>query len=114
MWNYQIKDLAHSVKACFPQADIDIDENAEPDKRSYQVDFSLFEKLAPQHQPLISVEECIKRLHSGLKNIEFGDSDFRNSELIRLKVLKKLREDGLIDAELWPMTSRESDVSLAS
>ena len=103
VWNYQIKDLAHAVKACFPQADIDINENADPDKRSYQVDFGLFEKLAPQHQPLISIKECIKRLRSGLKNVKFGDSDFRNSELIRLEAFRELREQGLIDAELWPI-----------
>ncbi len=114
IWNYQIKDLAHSVKSCFPQTEIDINENAEPDKRSYQVDFSLFEKLAPQYQPKISVTDCIGRLHSGLSRMEFGDADFRNSELIRLKVLMILRERGFIDTELWPIKNRNSNISLAS
>ena len=39
--NYQIKDLTLAVKENLLSIDLSINEDAEPDKRSYQVDFSL-------------------------------------------------------------------------
>ena len=50
-WNYQIKDLAVAVKDIIPEAEIEINEDAEPDKRSYKVDFNLFKSLAGELYP---------------------------------------------------------------
>ena len=61
-WNYQVRDLAEAVAAAMPGTDVWINREAPPDKRSYQVDFSLFRKLAPEHQPLSTLGVSIGRL----------------------------------------------------
>jgi len=88
-WNYQVKDLAKAVSKIIPATKIDININAQSDKRSYRVDFSLFEKLAPNHQPIVPLEQSILEIKEGLERMNFTDSNFRVSDYVRLKVLEK-------------------------
>jgi nucleoside-diphosphate-sugar epimerase len=99
-WNYQVKELAEAVRESFGNVEVQINPNAAPDKRSYKVDFSLYEKLAPEHQPRIDLKEAIDGLRKGLTAIGFNDPAFRQSPLIRLKTLQKLIADGEIDENL--------------
>ncbi len=99
-WNYQVKDLAEQVKNIMPEVEIEINTDAQPDKRSYRVDFSLYEKLAPNHQPQVDLSQSISELKSGLEKIQFSDNNFRESEHMRLKVLSRLRETGLLSENL--------------
>jgi nucleoside-diphosphate-sugar epimerase len=95
-WNYQVRDLAEAVAAAVPGTDVTINREAPPDKRSYRVDFSLFRKLAPEHQPLSTLGASIGRLKHGLSNMGFADRDFRDSALIRLKTLDRLIAKGVL------------------
>lgn len=99
-WNYQVKDLAEAVAKVIPGIKISINKDAQPDKRSYQVDFSLFRQLAPKHQPQVDLIMAIKGLKDGLERMKFCDKDFRNSPYIRLKVLSGFRENGMLDDRL--------------
>jgi len=89
MNNFQVKVIADKVAEQLPGTIISINENALPDKRSYAVDFSLFESLAPNFVPQIKLEESIRRLIFNLNHLEFNDKDFRNSNFIRLNSLRK-------------------------
>jgi nucleoside-diphosphate-sugar epimerase len=99
-WNYQVKDLAEAVARVVPGIEVSINKDAQPDKRSYRVNFDLFRKLAPKHQPRVSLTESIKELKSGLEAMKFKDGEFRNSRHMRLKVLTELQEKGLLDDKL--------------
>ena len=99
-WNYQVRDLAESVAKVMPGVEVSINKDAEPDKRSYRVDFSLFEKIAPQHQPRYDLITTIKELQEGLETMRFNDPNFRNSFFMRLKVLNNFREKNLLSPEL--------------
>ena len=46
-WNYKVSDLAKAVVETVPDCQLSFNEKALPDKRSYKVNFDLFEKLAP-------------------------------------------------------------------
>lgn len=85
--NYQVRDLAQAVADAIPNTKVSINRNAQPDTRSYQVDFSLFETLAKDHQPQVSLAQSIGLLDTGLRRMSFANPDFRNSTYIRLKVL---------------------------
>ncbi len=85
-WNYQVLELAEAVAAVIPGTKVNI--NAAPDNRSYKVDFSKFRKLAPMHQPQISLSETVQGLRDGLVSMSFVDSEFHNSDYMRLNVLK--------------------------
>jgi len=99
-WNYRVKELALKVQCLLPNTKVSINDNAQPDKRSYRVDFSLFKKLAPDHQPVYDLERTIKDLLTGLKEIDFKTSNFRNSDFMRLNIINKLAADGIIDEHL--------------
>jgi nucleoside-diphosphate-sugar epimerase len=104
-WNFQVRDLAEAVAEIIPGVEISINKDAQPDKRSYQVSFDLFRKLAPDHQPQIDLKTTIEELKAGLEAMKFRDQDFRNSRLMRLKVLKELQSNGLLNDMLkWANT----------
>ncbi len=100
-WNYQVRDLAEAVAAALPGTAIDVNADAAPDKRSYRVDFSRYGELAPNHLPQVSLSQSIAELIDGLQRMGFADSDFRDSNLIRLKMLGRLRESGRLSPELY-------------
>jgi nucleoside-diphosphate-sugar epimerase len=99
-WNYQVKDLAHAVAQVIPDVNISINQDAPPDKRSYRVSFDLYRQLAPDHQPVCDLLSTIKELKDNLEAMNFKDKDFRNSQLMRLKVLNHLQEKALITEKL--------------
>ncbi len=104
VWNYQVKELAYAVKEVIEGTEISINAHAQPDKRSYRVDFGLFSSLAPDYQPLFSLHECILDLKHGIEANGDTDPDFRSSDRMRLKVLDSLLERGTLNSELrWQL-----------
>ncbi|MEP7165058.1 MAG: SDR family oxidoreductase [Ferruginibacter sp.] len=100
-WNYQVKDLATAVQRSFPDVEVSINENAQPDKRSYKVSFNLYEQLAPKHQPQISLTAAVEDLKKGLEAMHFNDADFRQSNLIRLKTIQQLINNKIVNEQLF-------------
>lgn len=100
-WNYQVKELAASVEQLIPGTTISINENAQPDKRSYKVSFDLYKSLAPDHQPQISLTAAVEDLKTGLTGMSFNDKNFRQSNLIRLRSIQSLIDNALVDENLF-------------
>jgi len=100
-WNYQVKELAEAVQKLFNDVEVSINTNAQPDKRSYKVSFDLFEQLAPEHQPQISLNSAVEDLKNGLLSMNFSDADFRQSSLMRLKMIQQLMDNGIVDNNLF-------------
>jgi nucleoside-diphosphate-sugar epimerase len=98
--NYQVRDLAHAVQKQMPSVEVKINQDAQPDKRSYRVDFSRYREIAPDFLPQITLEQSIRELREGLEGMNFADQEFRTSQFIRLKVLSGLRERGLLNDTL--------------
>jgi nucleoside-diphosphate-sugar epimerase len=99
--NYQVKGLAEAVQRHIPGTKVSINAVAPPDRRSYQVDFSLFESLAPNYLPKVTLDTSIARLVEGLKAMGFRDRDFRNSSLMRLNMLRNHLSSGRLDKALY-------------
>jgi nucleoside-diphosphate-sugar epimerase len=99
-WNYQIRDLAEMVASELPGTDVAINTSAPPDKRSYRVDFGYFEKLAPNHQPQVDLVQAIRELSAGLGSMRFQNSNFRDSEFMRIKVLSGHSAEGRLNSDL--------------
>jgi nucleoside-diphosphate-sugar epimerase len=99
-WNYQVRDLAEAVARAVPGTSVSINTDAPPDKRSYRVDFSLYESLAPQHQPQVSLDQAIAEIKAGLETMQFNDANFRASQFMRLKVIEKHIADGRLTEQL--------------
>lgn len=101
-WNYMIVDLARTVAKVLGNVEVSINQNAEPDKRSYRVDFSLLQKLAgDNYTPKCTLEGTIQDLHTLLGTFSIGGSDFRQSRYMRLKALEYHKNMQHINNDLY-------------
>jgi nucleoside-diphosphate-sugar epimerase len=112
-WNYRVKELAEAVATALPGTRVSVNPAAAPDLRSYRVDFSLFQELAPDHQPRQSLTATIAELHEKLLAMGFRDPEFRNSRLMRLRVLAALREQGELTEQLTWANTVATEAALA-
>lgn len=100
-WNYQVSDLARGVAEAIAGVETTVNAAAPPDRRSYRVDFSLFQRLAPDHQPRVGLADAIAGLWKGLKAIGFDDPDFRTrSPYVRLRALDAHMQAGQLGEDL--------------
>ena len=99
-WNCQVRDLAEAVAREIPGVEVTLNKDAPPDKRSYRVNFDLFKRLAPDHQPQMSLQKAVKELRQGFIEMKFQDSNYRESQYMRIKTLTGLQQLGLLDKQL--------------
>lgn len=99
-WNFQVKDIADAVAAEIPGTRVSINTQAQPDNRSYRVDFTEFARRAPNHQPALTLPESIRRVRDQLQSIGFRDPDFRTSRFVRLGALNHLIESDRLGSDL--------------
>ena len=99
-WNCQVKDLADAVALAIPGVEVSINKNAQPDKRSYRVSYDLFKQLAPKFQPLSDLKSTILELKEGLERAHFSDQAYRESQYMRLNVINRFREAGVLTNNL--------------
>lgn len=98
--NYQVHQLASAVARNIPGTTVSINQDAPPDKRSYQVDFSLFKSLAPNHYPVVDLDASILSLVGGFGRMRFTDRNFRESAYMRLNTLRRSMSAGFINQNL--------------
>jgi nucleoside-diphosphate-sugar epimerase len=98
--NMRVRDLAERVASLIDGTTIRMNPDAQPDRRSYRVDFSRFQRLAPDAMPRVGIEESVRALVAGLKAIGFRDAAFHRSPLMRIETLKRLRDAGRLTADL--------------
>ena len=111
-WNCQVKDLANAVAQAIPGVEVSINRNAPSDKRSYRVSYDLFQQLAPKFQPLSDLKSTIVELKEGLEQAGFCDQAYRESQYMRLNVINKFREAGLLTDNLeWSSLKRKTGVA---
>jgi len=99
-WNYQVYELAEAVARFVPGSRVHVNKEAPPDRRSYRVNFDLFRRLAPSHQPQVDLTDTVRGLRDGLQVMGFCDANYRNSNFIRLRVLAALRSAGALNERL--------------
>lgn len=99
--NYQVREIAEQVARLIPGVKVEINPDAQPDKRSYRVNFDLYRELAPDHQPVYDLAASIAELQEGLLEMGFKDPDFRSSRLMRLNHLTHLLDLGKMNEKLY-------------
>lgn len=100
-WNYTVSEIAESVAKKVHDCELTINKKAAPDKRSYKVNFDLFESLAPNHQPIYSLDETIEGLILGVNEIKhLIKKDFRSSDFMRLHILEDHLKNNRLSEDL--------------
>jgi len=106
-WTWQIGQLAHDVGGVLDDVEVSVNKAAQPDNRSYRVDFSLFRRLAPDHQPQKQFDQAVRELRDMVGRIDFGGQSFRKSRHLRLNVLRELKAANKLAQDLrWMSDSR--------
>ena len=99
-WNYRVSELAAAVSTELGGVSVAMGSAAVSDRRSYRVDFSLYEKLAPAHQPVSTLSDTIQRLRTGVLDLIASDRTFDRNAHIRLTALERLIEQGFLGSDL--------------
>ncbi len=99
-WTWQIGQLARDVGEVLGGIEVDINTDAQPDNRSYRVDFGLFQTLAPDHQPQKNFADAVHELKAQVEAMDFEGKDVRGSKFIRLNILRGLVEGKKLDKNL--------------
>ncbi|WP_413874395.1 NAD-dependent epimerase/dehydratase family protein [Albidovulum sp.] len=99
-WTWQVGRLAQDVAAVLGGVAVEINTSAAPDKRSYRVDFSRFQALAPDHQPGKDFAQAVRELADQVRAIDFAETAVRESRFIRLNVLRGHVAGGRLDGAL--------------
>ena len=99
-WTWQIGQLAKDVGDVLGGVEVEINTNAQPDNRSYRVDFSKFAELAPNHQPQKDFAVAVKELAAQVEEMDFESASVRDSKFIRLNILRAHVDSEKLDKEL--------------
>ncbi|MCW7472049.1 NAD-dependent epimerase [Leptospira levettii] len=95
-WNFSVLELAEEVSKILGGVQISINKDAAPDKRSYKVNFDLFNKLSGEYSLKEKIEDTIQELAKQIIDSNFRIQDFYRSDLIRLNVLRKMINKGVM------------------
>ena len=100
--NVQIRDLAQMVCDRVDGTELVVSNEPPEDRRSYSVNFSLFQGLAPNHQPQMSVRDSIDCLVHHLEGrVALGEEWSRDGAYSRLHELRRQQENMSLDEELY-------------
>lgn len=112
-WTWQIGSLARDVARVLGDVEVSVNKAAQPDNRSYRVDFSLFKQLAPNHQPQKQFDTAVRELHDQISRIDFVGLPFRNSPHLRLNVLRELKAANRLSQDLCWVTEPSIELMAA-
>jgi nucleoside-diphosphate-sugar epimerase len=116
--NYQIRDLANAAASALPGTGVSVNSHAPPDKRSYQVDFSLFGQARTGPSAASAARAIGRKSPRSLRAAGFADGEFRSSSLVRLRALERHIAEGLLSDDLcdgddlWQVGSKQGRVKM--
>jgi nucleoside-diphosphate-sugar epimerase len=95
--NVQVRDIAEIVREAVPDSTVSLAAAAGPDLRNYRVDFSKLTATFPQLDLRWSVPAGVHELVQAYTEFNFSHDDFTSSTYVRLRRIRELLSDGLID-----------------
>jgi len=98
--NYQVRELAEIVRETVPGSDTEYGSSADPDPRSYRVDFGKLERTLPELRLEWNARSGAAELYDGYRAAGLTFEEFEGPRFTRLKRLQQLREEGALDDEL--------------
>ncbi len=98
--NYRIRELAEIVSETVPESRVEYAEGAEPDKRTYRVDFSKIADTLPDFKPQWNARRGARQLYDAYRRSEISLEEFEGPKYKRIDHIKALIADGELDLEL--------------
>jgi nucleoside-diphosphate-sugar epimerase len=98
--NYRIRDLAEIVRETVPGCRVEYAPDAEPDKRTYRVDFSKIKQMLPEFQPQWDARRGAQELYAAYQEFGVKLEEFEGPKFKRIDHIKLLLGQGLLDSTL--------------
>lgn len=98
--NYQVRDLAETVRDTVPGCSIEYAAGAGPDTRCYRVDFGLIEKTLPRFRPQWDARKGAQELYESYKRVGLSAEDCEGTRFNRIHHIRQLRQEDRLDATL--------------
>jgi nucleoside-diphosphate-sugar epimerase len=104
--NYRIRELAEIVKETVPGCRVEYAKDAEPDKRTYRVDFSKIARVLPEFKPRWNAPRGAQELYQAYQKYGVKLEEFEGPKYKRIDHIKQLLAAGVLDASLrWTATA---------
>jgi nucleoside-diphosphate-sugar epimerase len=98
--NWRIRDLAEIAKETVPNSRIEFARDAEPDKRSYKVDFSKISHTLKEFKPQWNARSGAKQLYDAFKKVGVTLDEFEGPRYRRITNLENSIASGVLDNTL--------------
>ncbi len=98
--NYRIRDLAEIVKETVPGCRVEYAKDAEPDKRTYRVDFGKIARVLPKFKPQWTARRGAEELYNAYKKHGIKLEEFEGPKYKRIDHINLLLSAGDLDATL--------------
>lgn len=98
--NLQIRDIARIVGQTIPDCSIQFADGASSDARNYRVNCDRLPETLPSFQPQWNARLGAKELYEAYKKYGITLEDFEGPRYQRIGHIRKLIEDGALDADL--------------
>src|ERR687891_44076 len=98
--NYRVRDVAAIVEEVVPGSKAAYSNEAAPDIRNYRVSCDKLESLVPEYQPQWTVRRGVEQLYDAFLRNGLELEDFLSRRFLRIKHVKELQEEGVLDGGL--------------
>lgn len=104
--NYQVRDVADIVADVVPDCRVTYAPGGEPDKRSYQVDFSKLADTFPDYSPRWTVRLGVEELYDAYRANNLSARGFDGSTFLRIRRISELMDRGQLGPNLrWSVAA---------
>jgi nucleoside-diphosphate-sugar epimerase len=98
--NFRIREVAETVAAVVPNAQVTFAPGASADTRDYRVDFTKIETKLPGYKPTWTLRKGVEELYAAYTHHHLSQEEWQGPRYYRLKTIKGLQDKGLIDTKL--------------
>ena len=98
--NYRIRELAEIVREFVPDCRVEYAKDAEPDKRTYRVDFSKIMRILPEFKPQWNAKLGAEELYQVYQKYGVKLEEFEGPKYKRIDHIKLLLREGILDENL--------------
>ncbi|HME54886.1 MAG TPA: SDR family oxidoreductase [Candidatus Lokiarchaeia archaeon] len=98
--NYPIRKIADIVIDVVPGSELECLNQTPNDPRSYNVSFQKIKKNLPEFQPRWTVKAGVEEMFAAIEAATLSEDDMLSKQYVRLKQLKFLIENNMIDDQL--------------
>ena len=98
--NYRIREVAEIVGEVVPDSEVAFADGASPDIRNYRVNCDKIAETLPEYQPQWTVRRSVEELYAAYREGDLQFEDFLSRRFMRIKHVKELQAEGVLDEGL--------------